>query len=171
MVQASAPVFEKVIADLNLPRVNDILELMREGLSLGDVLGIKKEHRDALLTQALGLIKVGEIDKARDALVMLYQLEPMDERSSYALASTYQLQGDFETAGKLYVLFIALDATNPEGHLRLAECFLGAKEFKNAIDTFEMARDLAKDAGDTANVEYADKMISITRDRQQNEGS
>jgi tetratricopeptide (TPR) repeat protein len=144
---------------------------MKEGLSLGDVIGIKKEHRDALLARAHGLVVAGEIDKARDVLIMLYQFEPLDERSSYALAATYQLQGDFATAGKLYVIFIALDATNPEGHLRLAECFLGAGEFKNAIDTFDMARELAKDAGDAASVEYADKMIAIARDREQSSRS
>jgi tetratricopeptide (TPR) repeat protein len=158
------PMLEKAMADLKLPeRAMSALELMKEGLSIGDIMGLKKEHRDALLVQAGRLLKAGEVGKARDALIGLYQIEPLDERTIYMLATTYQIEGDLSAAGRLYVTFLALDATNPEGHLRLGECFLSAKEYENAEQSFSMAKTFAKSAGDAACSAHADKMLEITR--------
>lgn len=165
-LEFAAPILDKTVSELNLPeRVQSILELMQEGLSLADIYGITKQQRDALLAQAGRFIQLGELGKARDTLTVLYQLEPLDERASYALATTYQLQGDFATAGKLYVQFLALDATNPEGHARLGECFLGAKEYDDAESSFSIAQNFAKSAGDAACAAYAAKMLEHTRAR------
>jgi tetratricopeptide (TPR) repeat protein len=159
-----APLLDKLMVDAKLSeRDASILELMKEGLSLGDIVGITKDQRGALLVQAGRFIQVGDIGKARDVLFKLYQFEPLDERTIYALATTYQLEGNFALAAKLYVFFLALDATNPEGHLRLGECFLAAKEYENAEDSFIIARELAKDAADKACVDYATKMLDVTR--------
>ena len=163
-VEFAAPYLDKAVAD-SPARVAGVMELMKEGLSLGDIMGLKKEHRDALLVQAGRLLKAGEVGKARDVLIVLYQIEPLDERTIYMLAMTYQIEGDLTAAGKLYVVFLALDATNPEGHLRLAECFLSAKEFENAEQSFSMAKNFAKSAGDAACAAYAEKMLEITRGR------
>jgi tetratricopeptide (TPR) repeat protein len=163
-IQFAAPILDKAVADANLPeRVTSVLEHMKEGLSLADIFGITKQQREALLVQGCRFLQLGEIAKGRDILLQLYKLEPMDERTIYALATSYQLQQDFAAAGKLYVLFLALDATNPEGHLRLGECFLGAKEFDNAESSFSMARNFAKSAGDAAAVVHATKMLELTQ--------
>ena len=63
----------------------------------------------------------------------------------HALAATFQAQDAWPTAGKLYVHFLALDATNPDGYLRLGECFLAAREIEEARTCFENARRLAAD--------------------------
>ena len=136
--------------DADFPAAAKAFELMREGLSLADIIGITKQQRDALLAQGGRLLQLGEIGKARDVFLQLYRLEYTDERAIYGLATTYQLEGDFATAAKLYVMFMAYDATNPEGHLRLAECLLGAKEYEKAEAFFIVARDFAKHAGDAA---------------------
>lgn len=163
-MEFAAPILDKTMAELKFPeRAASVMELLKEGLSLGDIMGLKKEHRDALLVQAGRLLKAGEIAKARDALIVLYQLEPLDERTIYMLATTYQIEGDLTAAGKLYVVFLALDATNPEGHLRLGECFLSAKEFENAEQSFSMAKTFAKSAGDAQCAAHADKMLEIAR--------
>lgn len=162
---AGAPFAAEMLAKLDLnEKTRSVLDLMKEGLSLGDVIGITKEHRDALLVNAGRLMQAGEMGKARDALVVLYQLEPLDERTIYMLAATYQAQGDFATAAKLYVNFLALDATNPEGYLRLGECHLGARELKEADDCFRTAINIARSAGKPTAVEHARRMLEIVAD-------
>jgi tetratricopeptide (TPR) repeat protein len=161
-----APHIDKMIAESGLTeREQSVFELMKEGLSLGDIYGITKEQRDALLVHAGRFLKAGDIQKARDILLKVYQFEPTDERAIYALATTFQLEGNFSAAGKLYLAFLALDATNPEGHLRLGECFLGAKEYDNAESEFRIARNFASSAGDAACIAHATKMLEIASDR------
>jgi uncharacterized protein HemY len=165
-VEFANPIIEQAIAKLNLTeRQQSAGELMKEGLSIADIMGISKQHRDAMLVQGIRLLQAGDVGKARDALTTLYQMEPLDERVIYALANTYQVEGDFAAAGKLYVTFLALDATNPEGYLRLGECFLGAKEYGNATDTFEIALNTARRQNDEKCAAYADKMLAIAREQ------
>lgn len=152
-------------ADLS-ERQRDVLALMQEGLSLADIFDIKKEHRDAMLIQGIRLLQHGEPAKARDLLVGLYEIEPMDERVIYALAATYQVEGDYATAGKLYVQHLALDATNPEGFLRLGECFLANQELDEAVDCFETVRGLVGEGhGTPDHIVHADKMLDIIKAR------
>lgn len=160
------PLIEQVLEKMELTeRQRDAIELMKEGLSLADILGFTKQHRDAMLVQGARLLQSGDVKKARDAFTTLYQLEPMDERVIYMLANTHQVDGDFETAGKLYITFLALDATNPEGYLRLGECFLGAKEYSNAQDTFEIAMNTARRQNDEKAAAHAEKMLAVVREQ------
>lgn len=165
-LELANPMVDQILEKMQLTEPQrEAIELMKQGLSLADILGISKQHRDALLVQGIRLLQAGEVKKARDALTTLYQLEPMDARTIYALANTYQLEGDYATAGKLYVTFLALDATNPEGYLRLGECFLGAKEYSNAQDTFEIARNTARRQNDEKCAVYAERMLTVAREQ------
>jgi tetratricopeptide (TPR) repeat protein len=165
-IEIAEPYVQKMFDDLNLPpAAKQAVELMKEGLSLADIAGITKQQRDALLAQGGHLLQLGEVGKARDVFIQLYKLEPSDERTVYALATTYQIEGDFATAAKLYVLFMALDGTNPEGPLRLGECLLGAKEYEKAEGFFVVAEKFAEHARDAACKQHAVKMIEITRER------
>ena len=165
-MEFAVPIVNHAVDQMQLTeRQQSVLDLMNEGLSLADILGITKEHRDALLAQGCRFLQVGEIQKARDTLVNLYQLEPHDERVIYALGTSFQLEGDFERAGKLYVQFLALDATNPDGFLRLGECFLGAKEYDNAEHSFDQARALAQKAGNARSLAQAKSMLELVAQR------
>lgn len=151
-------------SDAVTPRMKSIIDLMSEGLSLAQILDVSKEHLDALFVEATRLIQSGQPAKARDMLTGLYQLDPLASRTLYALGLTYQLEGDHEKAGKIYIQFLALDATNVEGYLRLAECFLATGEPKNAVDTFGTAIALAKAGhGTAAQIEHANRMIDIAK--------
>ncbi len=119
--------------------------------------------RDPLFALACRHIQSGGIEKARDLLLNLYYLEPLDERVIYAIALTYQLKGDFARAAKLYVHFIALDGTNPEGFLRLANAS-SAREYDRAAECFQMAKDFcAKGMGNAAAAAHAEKIVTHTQ--------
>lgn len=162
-----APMLEQVLNELALsPKEQSVLELLRKGLSLGDICGVTEQERDALFLQGYRLIQIGQIAKARDTFLTLFQLEPLDARVLYALASTFQLEGDVSKAAKLYIYFLALDATNPEGYLRLGECFLAAKEYDNAYNCFHFVQK-SKAVCNTSDkaVAYAVKMMDEVKTR------
>jgi tetratricopeptide (TPR) repeat protein len=156
------PFLDRIIDRLELPpKQQSIIDLMREGLSLADICKITKEHRDAMLVQGGLYIKQGQLDKAIDWLAMLHQLEPLDERVIYTLAVAFQLKGDFARAGKLFANFVALDATNAEGYLRLGECCLAAGEHDNAADCFRFAKaESERGNGSAKTTAYAARMLA-----------
>lgn len=152
-----------VLAQMDISeRDQSIIDHMRDGLSLGDIMGIKKEHRDALINLAIGFIQAGDLDKARDILAQTYQFEPSDERALYLLGTIFQLKGDLERAVFCYLQFLAIDATNPEGYLRLGECLMTAGELDNASDALKSALEFARDGkGRPGNAEQAENLIAI----------
>jgi tetratricopeptide (TPR) repeat protein len=163
----AAPIARKVVDAMNLPpREQSILDLMREGLSLADIYGLTGEERDAMFVRGCRLLQAGDIEKARDWLIFLHRLEPLDARVIYAIATSYQMQGDFSRAAKLYIHFIVLNAANPEGHLRLAECFLSAREYDRAIEHFQVAKNQCdRGNGDAAAAELAARMLVHAKER------
>lgn len=144
----------------------DMLDLVRRGIFLGEILDVSQEQKDALLAHGLGMIQLGEIQKGRDTLVQLFMLDPLEARAIYGIAVSYQLENQFDAAGKLFLHFLALDATNPEGHLRLGECFLGNQEPDNARSCFDAAKTLvARGYGTPAAAEHADRMLAVVAAR------
>lgn len=144
----------------------DIIDLVRRGIFLGEILELTQDHKDALLTHGLGLIQLGEIQKGRDVLTQLFVLDPLEARAVYGIGVSYMLQNQFEGAGKLFLHFLALDATNPEGHLRLGECFLGNQEYDHAADCFDAVKDLvAKGYGTPAAAEHATRLLAVVAER------
>jgi predicted Zn-dependent protease len=146
-------------------RDNKFVELMREGLSPGDILNIPDDQLELVFGQAIRLMAAGKIREARKLFWTLCNMQPMERRFTYGLATTYQAEGDFRSAGRLYALFLSLDINDVEGRLRLAECFLGASEFDAALSMFRLAVTRATETGNAKQMEYAKKMIAFTQQR------
>jgi tetratricopeptide (TPR) repeat protein len=162
-IKESNAFVEQVLEKTGLDeRQQSILELLGEGLSLGDIMGIKKEHRDVLINQAAIFIQAGELDKARDILGQIIQFEPTEERALYLSGIVFQLQSDLERAAFCYLQFLALDATNPEGYLRLGECLMSAGEYENARHALDSALEFAREGkGRPGNAEQAENLLAI----------
>lgn len=162
-LRAAAPFASAVLANLRLsPRQQSIIHLMEQGVPLCEILNITQQQRDAIFLQACRQFRAGDIEKARAVLSVLYQLKPTDARVLYMLAATFQVEGQVASAAKLLIYFLALDATNPEGHLRLGECFLAAKEYDNATQSFRTALELCEEGHGSANaLEHARRMVAI----------
>jgi len=161
------PFIKEGLENLNLsPKRQSILDLLKEGLSVADIVDISKEERDAMLLQGYKFIKQGDLNKAEDWLFGLFQLNQLDERVIYALAVAIQAKGDFARAAKLYVTFLALDATNAEGYLRLGECFLSAKEYDNAQACFKVAKaECDRGNGNAQAAAHATQMLAYVAER------
>lgn len=166
VVARSSTIVENVLGLAKMsPRAQSIIAAMKEGLSLADIAKISKDERDALLVQGIRQMQSGDVAGAQNSLTMLHYLEPLDERVIYVLATTYQAQENYAAAGKLYVTFIALDATNPDGYLRLGECFLANREFDRARACFEVGKGEAQSAARADLVAHADRMLALIGDR------
>ncbi|WP_378940825.1 hypothetical protein [Mesorhizobium sp. ANAO-SY3R2] len=143
-------------------KTRHIIELTSDGSSLGDALGITKDQKAALLDMGCRLLQVGETDKAIDVLMRLNQLDPLEERAYYALGVACQTRGELQKAAHMYLQFLALDATNPAGYLRLGECLMAAREYSDAYVAFEAARNFAQEgAGDPEALQEALAMLAI----------
>jgi tetratricopeptide (TPR) repeat protein len=155
------PVSDIVAANMSLTsQQKKALEAVEKGVPLAAVLNIDRKQRDAMFIRGCDLFKAGQFEPARDLLTLLLALQPTDARVIYALALTYQVVGEIEAAAKLLIFFIALDATNPDGHLRLGECLLAAKEYEEAGACFRTAARLcANGHGTQSSREHAARMV------------
>lgn len=135
----SAPLFlDEVMKGLELEDT-PYYKAIKSGATPAAALGLEGRHIEALYQQAYDLLGVGDIAKSRAVLTTLLQLDPGEERGVYALAATYQMEGRFDVAAHLYTTFITMDATNPDGYLRLGECLEAIGETENAVGCYEIA--------------------------------
>lgn len=123
---------------------NAIYRAIRAGATPAAALGLDRKHIEALYEKGYDLLQVGDTARARAVLTTLMTLDPSEERGIYALAASYQMEGRFEPAAQLYTTFITMDATNPDGYLRLGECLLAVGELDDAEGCFDLAREEAR---------------------------
>jgi Flp pilus assembly protein TadD len=143
-------------------RTSHILDLMGQGLTLRNALGLTTEHMTALLTQASNLLAAGQMQGARDIALQVIQLDPLEARAPYVMGVSYQAEGDMARAAHFYTQFLALDATNPDGYLRLGECCMVAGETQNARDALGAARAFArKGKGRPEAAEQAERLLAV----------
>ena len=144
------------------PRQRSILDLMKEGVPLAAIFGLDKADRDSLFLLGCRFFQAGDLENALAVLTVLYQLYPLDGRVLYVLGAVKQAQGDVAAAAKIFVNSIALDATNPDGYLRIGECFLAAKEKDEAESCFRTALALCEEGhGDATSRQHAERMVSF----------
>lgn len=161
-----ASVFANDMLAQMLPNMDEgfrnLVEATKDGSTIGDVLGITKEQKAALLSLGCRLLQVGQTDKAIDVLMRLNMLDPLEERAYYALGVACQTKGELNKAAQMYIQFLALDATNPIGYLRLGECLLAAKEYAEAHGAFLTAKEFAAEGkGEPGNLAEAERMLAI----------
>lgn len=126
------------------PEVAKLLELMGEGYSLADLLDLGDQHKEALFQLGCRLLTSGQSDQAAAIFTTLSLLDPLEARALYGLGVTEQCRGNLRAAAQLFIQFLALDATNPDGYLRLGECLIAAKEIEEARAALQTALKLAE---------------------------
>lgn len=160
-IEFAARMNAEAMPNLDAP-TRHILELTSDGTFLGDALGITKAQKQALLDMGCRLIQLGELEKASDVMLRITQLDPLMEGALYGLGVICQMRGELQKAAFMYTQFLALDATNPIGYLRLGECLLAAGEYSEAKAALEMAKDFAEDGkGQPGNVQEAATLLSV----------
>lgn len=121
------------------PQVAAIAARYASGEPVSVMLGLEKGHRDAIVKQGLQYLQISRLDEAHDWLSFALLADPLDERALYGLGVVAQLRSDVKAAANYFIHFIALDATNPDGLLRLGECLLANRETDAAVSSFKGA--------------------------------
>ena len=144
------------------PAEQAIRAQLQSGLTAGTVLGLTKAHRDVILKQGLTALQVRDVATAREWLMFALTLDPLEERAMYGLGVIAQGEGDLTSAARYFVHFLALDATNPQGFLRLGECFLANDEIEEAQAAFQAAVDLGEAGhGGASALAHARRMLAV----------
>ncbi len=143
------------------PEIETIRQRFLAGESASVMLGLEKEHRDAIVRQGLQYLQLNRLDEAHQWLTLAVLADHLDERAIYGLGVIAQLKGDLKTAVRCFIQVQALDATNPEGLLRLGECLLANRETHEAVDCFKGVVALCEAGhGKPRHLEHARKMMS-----------
>ncbi len=164
VVNEVAPQAIKQLAGID-KSADDCMELMQKGFTLAEIYGITEDELGAVYEMARRDIAVGQVEKAKALFIMLVQISPMEPHFTYGLATAYQIEGDVRMAVRLYSYFLAMDATNPQGYLRLGECLLASGEYKEARDAFQGALNMFTDpVKNYDDREYAKTMMASARE-------
>lgn len=143
------------------PKVASLRKRLMAGETPAMIAGINGEEIDAILAMGGKFLKAGQMDQAKDWLAFAALLDPYEPRGLYMLGMVFQIEGDLQVAARLYINFIAFDATNPEGFLRLGECLLANGETEAARGCFDMADTLCEKGHGSANArDHAKRMLA-----------
>jgi Flp pilus assembly protein TadD len=140
VIEATAAMMDAMISDSETPAgTRRILERVKGGETPAQAMGLSRDDLEVLYAVGFQQITRGELDRAQDSFIRLVGIDPLEARHRYCLSLVRQLKGDLKGAAAGYIQFLALDATNPEGYLRLGEVHLAAGEPERAAEFFVIA--------------------------------
>ena len=141
---------------------NRVVQGLMAGNTAAQTLGLTREELDALYSVAFTALTSGELQRAQDVLTRLVLLDPLEAKYRYCLGVIAQQHGDHATALEHLTNFLALDATNADGYLRLGETMAALGRRRDARDCFEIAlAEAVKGNGDAHAVAEARQKLSL----------
>ncbi len=141
-LEAIRPIVDEIVDSMGLAADNRV-QLMRAGYELKDVYGLTEAELDALFQSGCQALGAGGLQQAKWFFSKLCQLDSLNAHYVFALASALQMEGEFESAGRLYFISVGLKATWVEAYVRLGECLIACDELDNAREMLEIAVELA----------------------------
>jgi Flp pilus assembly protein TadD len=118
---------------------NPVVRNMMEGLTLAQSMGLTRDDLEVLYAASFRQLTAGNFAGAVDAFGYLVMIDPLHAPNHYCLGVAWQGMGRIAEAEREFVNFLALDATNPDGYLRLGECYLHRGASDLAQEAFELA--------------------------------
>lgn len=135
---------------------------MKDGLTPAQSMGLRREDLNVLYTLAFQRLNSGALEDAYNLLAFLVMIDPLHAPNYYCYGVCEQLRGNLEDAEKAFISFLALDATNPVGYIRLGEVYLAKDEKGQAKSLFEVAEaECLKGNGDSITLEEARSKMRI----------
>lgn len=128
------------------PLIEETLtKMLSENLSLKEALGFTDEMIEEIYEHGYHLFQSGKYKDALTVFDLLRQIDGLDPRLTFAIAAcNHQAKNYIEAAGN-YMLYEALDQTNPLPYYHLYDCFLKMGHPALAFDALKLAHRLAGD--------------------------
>lgn len=136
--EAIAALWDRFKAESGLAD-HPIVKGLEEGRTLAQIQGLTRDDLEVLYTQGYRLLSQGMRDKAEVVFTQLVMIDPLMARNHYCLGLCHQMAGDPGRALGLFEISVALDATNPEGLMKMGECHLALDRPMDAAACFRMA--------------------------------
>jgi type III secretion system low calcium response chaperone LcrH/SycD len=112
---------------------------LEEGRTLAQIQGLSRDDLEVIYAHGFRLLSQGMRDKAEIVFTQLVMIDPLMARNHYCLGLCHQLAGDPSKALGLFEMAVALDATNPEGLIKMGECYAALNRPEDAADCFRIA--------------------------------
>lgn len=148
-VERIAGLWEQFKTDSGLAD-HPIVQGLEEGRTLAQIQGLTRDDLEVLYAQGFRLLTQGMRDKAEVVFTRLVMIDPLMSRNHYCLGLCHQLAGDPARALGLFEISVALDATNPEGLIKMGECHLSLNRPEDAAVCFRLALAEARKGHGTA---------------------
>lgn len=116
-----------------------ILKRVQDGMTLGQAMGLTRDDLDVMYAVGFQKLNAQDFRAAQDVFDYLTLIDPLHAPNYYCLGVVRQGQGKWPEAKQAFVAFLALDATNPVGYLRLGECAQALGDVELAAESFRLA--------------------------------
>ena len=116
-----------------------VLQRVMGGETIAQARGLSREDLEIIYGMGFTLITSGELDKAEDVFITLCFMDQLVAKNHYCLGVVRQMKQQWQMACDDFIRFLALDATNPEGYLRIGECKVALGEKDEAKEYFRLA--------------------------------
>lgn len=141
---------------------NRIVQGLMAGNTPAQTLGLTRDELEALYAAGFTAMTTGDLQRAQDLFTHLALLDPLEARHRYCLGVIAQQKGDHAAALDHLTNFLALDATNADGYLRLGETLAALGRRQDAREAFEIAlAEAQKGNGDAIAVAEARQKLSL----------
>ena len=141
-----------------------IAQGMLEGLTAAQAMGLGRDDLNALYTVFFRSLNDRDFAAAYDGFTYLVMIDPLHAPNHYCLGVALQGLGRMAEAEGPFISFLAVDATNPHGYLRLGECYQSRGATPLAIEAFELAEAECRNGhGDSLTLEEARAKLMLVK--------
>lgn len=132
-----------------------------DGQTIAQVKGLSRTDLEVLYAYGFSFLTRGDTKRAEDVFLHLCFIDPLEAKNHYCLGVVRQMKQQWDTAIDDFARFCALDATNPEGYLRIGECLTAKGDRAQARQVFDVAlREARKGNGPKNAVEQAERALA-----------
>lgn len=126
------------------------------GLTMAQSMGLTRDDLDVIYAMGFQKLTGADFKAAEDVFAYLVMIDPLHAPNHYCLGVSRQAQARHDEAEMAFLGFLAMDATNPVGYLRLGECRQAQGDRKMALEAFSLAEaECLKGHGDTLTLQEA----------------
>lgn len=150
----------QALANAGLDKDPSLLAVL-DGQTIAQVKGLSRTDLEVIYAYGFSFIRRGDTKRAEDIFLHLCFIDPLEAKNHYCLGVVRQMKEKWDTAIDDFARFCALDATNPEGWLRIGECLTAKGDRTQARQVFDVAlREARKGHGPKNAVEQAERALA-----------
>lgn len=114
-------------------------DVMKNGFSIKDMIGVKDEAVEAIYGQAYLLYNTGKYRDAAEVFRLLVMLNSTEVKYLLGLGACFHMLREYENAASIYTLCSIIDPNTPIPHFHVSDCYLQMGDKHSAYIALKMA--------------------------------